>query len=67
MSCPGATLARTTLETPVLFLREEGGEGEVIDEIVAEHLFAVSRDKDNFDTADARHMAYGLSTIGSMT
>lgn len=39
----------------------------VIGEVAGENLFAITKNKQNFDTVDARHMALGLRTIASVT
>jgi hypothetical protein len=40
---------------------------QVIGEAAGENLFAITKNKENFDTVDSRHMALGLRTIASAT
>ena len=39
----------------------------VIGEVAGENLFAITKNKENFDTVDSRHMALGLRTVASVT
>ena len=40
---------------------------QVIGEVAGENLFAINKNKQNFDTAVGRHMALGLRTLASVT
>ena len=40
---------------------------QVIGEVAGENLFAITKNKQNFDTAIGRHMALGLRTLASVT
>ncbi len=39
----------------------------VVGEVAGENLFAITANKENFDTVDSRHMAFGLRTVASAT
>jgi hypothetical protein len=40
---------------------------QLIGEAAAENLFAITKNKDNFDRVDSQHMALGFRTIGTAT
>ena len=40
---------------------------QILGEVAGENLFAITKNKNNFDRVDSRHMALGLRTIASIT